>query len=201
MFVSDTVLPQLENASNLRRQYHDVEVVVSCGDLPPVYLEYIVSILNVPLLFVRGNHDTQYENNPPGGIDLHQNVFDYKGVTFVGLEGSIKYNDDPVKYSQFDMRRMVLGLAPRLLYRKRKYGYGADVFVAHSPARGIHDEEDFPHNGFEAFLWFLKWYRPRYMVHGHVHTWDRRKTTRSDYLDTCVVNINPMTLIDIDPLT
>src|SRR5947209_13334434 len=33
------------------------EIVLSCGDLPSDYLEYIVTRLNVPLLYVPGNHD------------------------------------------------------------------------------------------------------------------------------------------------
>ena len=46
----------------------------------------------------------------------------------------------------------------------------------------------------------MKWYKPRYMIHGHVHTWDRRKTVRTQYEDTCVININPFTLLEIDPV-
>ncbi len=191
-------MPQLENAANLRRRYSDVEVVVSCGDMPSEYLEFIVSILNVPLLYVRGNHDTNYEKKPPGGIDLHKQVFTYKGLYFAGLEGSIRYNDKPVKYTQFEMMQMVLSMGLRLSYRRRRYGHGVDVFVSHSPPRGIHDREDLPHNGFTSFLRFLNWYRPRYMVHGHVHTWDRRKTTRTQYRDTCILNINPYTVLDIE---
>jgi Icc-related predicted phosphoesterase len=33
------------------------DVVLSCGDLPFEYLEYIVTVLSVPLLYVPGNHD------------------------------------------------------------------------------------------------------------------------------------------------
>src|SRR6266852_4766610 len=33
------------------------DIVLACGDLPFDYLEYIVSRLNVPLLYVPGNHD------------------------------------------------------------------------------------------------------------------------------------------------
>lgn len=33
------------------------DLVVSCGDLPSDYLEYLVSSLNVPLVYVPGNHD------------------------------------------------------------------------------------------------------------------------------------------------
>lgn len=198
--LSDTVMPQLESAANLRRRYSDIELIISCGDMPPAYLDFISSVLARPLLYVRGNHDEMYSEMPPGGIDLHNNYFEHKGLSFIGLEGSIRYNQGEIQYSQTDMRLMVLQLAPRLRYNRWRYGVGVDVFVVHSPAKGIHDADDPPHHGFDAFLSFMSWYRPRYMLHGHVHTWDRRKVVDSQYKDTRILNINPFLLVDIDPL-
>lgn len=193
-------MPTLESAANLRRRYKDVELVISCGDMPTAYLDFIITILGVPLLYVRGNHDERYDADPPGGINLHNNLFEYRGLSFIGLEGSIQYNKGEIQYTQSQMHMMVMGLAPRLALRRRKYGYGVDVFVAHSPAWGIHDAEDIPHQGFKSFLNFMQWYRPRYMLHGHVHTWDRRKIVKSEYEDTCIMNINPYTIVDVDPI-
>ena len=90
--VSDIEMPQLHNAVNLRRQYSDIDAIISCGDLSPGYLEFITSIIGVPMFYVRGNHDEAYENEPPGGIDLHRQVVEFRGITMVGLEGSIRYN-------------------------------------------------------------------------------------------------------------
>lgn len=200
LFVSDTVVPQMENAAHLRRRYHDVELLVSCGDMPAAYLEFITSVLNIPLYYVRGNHDEGYVERPPGGEDLHNRVLKYKGLTFVGLEGSIRYNSGLVQYTDGEMGRLVLGFAPRLKLRTMRQGFGADVFVTHSPAYKIHDADDRPHTGFKSFLRFLDWYRPRYMVHGHVHTYDRRVTVETDHLATKILNINPVTLLDIEPV-
>ena len=41
-----------------RAQIKGPGVVVSCGDLRPGYLDCIATTANAPLLFVRGNHDT-----------------------------------------------------------------------------------------------------------------------------------------------
>lgn len=193
-------MPQLESASNLRRRYSDIDLIVSCGDMPAAYLDYISSILGKPLLYVRGNHDEMYSVEPPGGIDLHNNLFEYKGVTFIGLEGSIQYNNGPIQYTQHEMRMKVLQLAPRLRYNRWRRGYGVDVFVTHSPPKGIHDADDLPHQGFSAFLDFLTWYRPRYMIHGHVHTWDRRKVVDTQYKHTRILNINPYYLLTVEPV-
>lgn len=46
--------------------YADVDLVISCGDLPLGYLEYIVTMFNVPCYYVTGNHDKRFlEKMPP----------------------------------------------------------------------------------------------------------------------------------------
>lgn len=198
--VSDIEMPQLHSAVNLRRQYCDIDAIISCGDLSPAYLEFISSIIGVPMFYVRGNHDETYENEPPGGIDLHKQVVEFRGITMVGLEGSIKYNRGHIQYTQTQMRGMVLGMAPALLWNRWVRKRGIDLFVTHSPPKDIHDGSDVAHRGFSSFLMFMKWFRPRYLLHGHVHTWDRRKTVRTEFESTCVLNINPFTVLELDPI-
>jgi Icc-related predicted phosphoesterase len=196
--VSDTVVPQLESAANLRRRYNDIDLIISCGDLPPVYLEFITSVLNVPLYYVRGNHDEIYDERPPGGDNLHGRVLTYKGLTFAGLEGSMRYNKGKIQYTESQMMQMVLKMGLRVGYDRFRNGHGVDVLVTHSPPFGIHDAEDLPHTGFKSLLKFMEWYKPRYMIHGHVHTYDRRKATRTKYGDTCIMNINPYTVLQVE---
>ncbi len=120
-------MPQMESAVNLRRQYSDIELVVSCGDLPSAYLEFITSILNVPLFYVRGNHDEGYNDTPPGGEDLQGRFLTYGGLSFYGLEGSIRYNNSPIQYTEGEMSRMVVGAGLQLRYRRLQLGFGVDV--------------------------------------------------------------------------
>lgn len=199
--VSDTVVSQMENAAHLRRRYHDVELIISCGDMPAAYLDFITSVLNVPLFYVRGNHDEGYDERPPGGEDLHNRILTFKGISFMGLEGSIRYNQGLIQYTEGEMQRMVMGMMPKMQLRKLLHRATVDVFVAHSPAYKIHDGEDRAHIGFRAFLRFMDWYRPRYMLHGHVHTYDRRVTVETHYQDTRILNINPYYLLEINPIS
>ncbi len=192
-------MPQLHNAVNLRRQYADIDIVVSCGDMRPHYLDFITSILRAPLFYVRGNHDEMYGDDPPGGIDLHGRVVRYCGLTMAGLEGSIRYNKGDIQYTQTEMHGKVLEMAPRILWHRWALRRGIDLFVTHSPARNIHDGRDVAHRGFDGFVNFMKWFKPRYMLHGHVHTWDRRKTVRTQFEATCVLNINPFTVLELEP--
>jgi len=197
--VSDIEAPQLHSAVNLRRQYSDIDLIVSCGDMPPGYLDFISTIISVPMFYVRGNHDEIYKDDPPGGIDLHGKVVEYKGLTLAGLEGSIRYNAGEIQYTQLQMHWKVVQMGTKVLWNRVTGRQGIDLFVTHSPARNIHDGRDFAHRGFDSFINFLKWYRPRYMLHGHVHTWDRRKVVRTQFRSTCVLNINPFTVLELEP--
>jgi Icc-related predicted phosphoesterase len=189
--VSDQRLPHMLNSDYLRRHHGDAKVLISCGDMDPDYLNFICTILSIPLYYVRGNHDHRYTENNPGGVNLHRQFEIYKGLTFAGLEGSIRYNKGEPQFTQFEMYLQVFSLLPRFMLRRAVTGYGVDVFVAHSPPRFIHDREDWAHRGFRAFKLLMRLARPRYLLHGHVDIYDQRDVRETDYLGTRVININP----------
>lgn len=196
--VSDVELPQMLMQRYLVKQFSDVDLLVSCGDMPVHYLDYIGSALNVPLFFVRGNHDTQYVPPDPGGDNLHLQLCTYRGYSFAGLEGSIRYSDGSIQYTEREMWVNVLRLMPRLALGRSVRGYGVDVLIAHSPPAGIHDlPDDFAHRGFHSFLKLIAWARPRFFLHGHVDTWDNRRTRSTVYCGTQILNINPYMRVDI----
>lgn len=196
--ISDIELPQHQNIPYLRRQYEGVDILVSCGDLGASYIEFIATVLNLPVFYVRGNHDTLYVQRPPGGQDLHGKFVRYKGLWMAGLEGSRRYNRGPIQYTEAEMLSEVLRFAPGMLLRRMRWGHGVDLMVTHAPPRHIHDREDVPHRGFQVFRWLIAWYRPRYLIHGHVDIWDRRDTTWTEFLGTQVVNINPVRVLEIE---
>jgi Icc-related predicted phosphoesterase len=195
--VSDQRLSHMLNPDFLRQNYADIAAVVSCGDMDADYINFIATILSVPLLYVRGNHDTNYTPEKPGGIDLHRQVEVIKGVVFVGLEGSIRYNRGEPQYSQLDMYLQVLALLPGMLLRRLFTGFGADVLVTHSPPRFIHDLEDRAHRGFRALRLLMWLARPRYLIHGHVDVYDQRIVRETLFAGTRVININPSKVIEI----
>lgn len=197
--VSDVEVPQMQDCAYLRRTYPDVQLLISCGDMQVHYLDFIGTSLNVPLLFVRGNHDTTYVPPDPGGDNLHQRMLTHGGFTFAGLEGSIRYGPGAIQYSQQEMWIKVLRLTPRLWLRHRTKGYGVDVLVTHSPPKGIHDlPDDFAHRGFRSFLFLLRVTCPRFMIHGHVDTWDNRKPRTTQFGRTTIHNINPYMVLDLN---
>lgn len=195
--VSDQHLPQLNNAEFLRKNHPDVELLISCGDVDPEYLDFIASVLCVPLYYVRGNHDQRYTIDTPGGINAHRRILHYEDITIAGLEGSIRYNKGSIQYTEAEMTSHVLGLLPRFMMRRLTRSYGVDVLATHSPPRSINDLTDWAHRGFRSFRWLIRWGRPRYLIHGHIDLIDQRIPRETIYLKTRVININPSQILTL----
>lgn len=189
--ISDSRLPKLTNPEFIRRQYGDVEAVISCGDLDVDYMDLIVSVLGKQLYYVRGNHDHHDQHQQIGGVNLHRRILSTNGISMAGLEGSIRYNKVGIQYTEAEMIGHVLMMMPLLLFRRMTSGHAVDVFVAHSPPRHVGDARDYAHRGFRSFRWLIRWARPRYFIHGHIDLLDQRIERKIQFLDTCVININP----------
>lgn len=141
----------------------EIDLILSAGDLKAEYLSFLVTVFNVPLLYVHGNHDGRYDEHPPEGCDcVDGRVVTVKGLRVAGLGGSFRYNDGPHQYTETQMRR-------RIARMRRKLRGGVDILLTHAPAAGYGDREDPAHRGFEAFLAFLDAYEPALMIHGHIH--------------------------------
>jgi Icc-related predicted phosphoesterase len=89
-------------------------------------------------------------------------------------------------------------LVPQLLWNRQRYGRAVDILVTHSPPFGIHDRPDLPHTGFKAFLNFMRLFKPRYLLHGHVHLYRTDTETVTEYYDTTVINVYPYRLIEFE---
>lgn len=176
-------------------KFKDVDLILSCGDLPYYHIEKLFQLYEVPVLYVRGNHDPRVEYGksgplfgPRGGTDLHNRVVFLNELIFAGFEGSLPYKEGPFLYSQSQMWRFVLGLAPRFLWNRVVYGRYLDVVIAHSPPYGIHDQDNNVHGGFHAFRWLIKVFQPTYFFHGHIHVYEGDQTTETVVGKTKVIN-------------
>jgi len=194
--LSDVELPAVYS-TRIRELFPDVDLVISCGDLPYYYLEYVLSSLDIPLYYVHGNHVTEVlqvsgetRAEPWGAVNLHRKVvYDRKlDLILAGIEGSLRYSQNPHQYSQARMWWMVLGLIPALLWNKLLRGRYLDIFVTHSAPEKIQDDTDLPHRGIRAFRWLIKVFKPRLHLHGHVHLYTPIKPWKTRFAQTLVVN-------------
>lgn len=142
-----------------------VDLIISCGDLHPDYLQFLVTMGRAPLLYVHGNHDTKYAHKPPlGCINIEDRVYDYKGLRILGLGGSMRYKPGEHMYTEAEMKARINKVRRDIILKN-----GFDILVTHAPAKGYGDLEDMPHWGFECFNGLLERYKPKYMLYGHVH--------------------------------
>lgn len=178
-----------------RGMLDDIDLIISCGDLDPRYLSFLVTMASVPVLYVHGNHDTKYEKIPPEGcVCIEDDIYVHKGVRILGLGGSMRYKPGAHQYTERDMQRRVRRLRFKLW---RKGGF--DILVAHAPAYQINDGRDLPHQGFQAFLKLMEKYRPKFFLHGHVHISYGRQHKRYDkYEDTHVINACEKCIFDFE---
>lgn len=194
--VSDIELPLIYGPC-IRERFHDVDLAISCGDLPYYYLEYIVSMLDIPLYYVRGNHAHAVElstfgerQSPWGASDLHRRVHqDASGLILAGIQGCQRYNNGPYQYTQGQMWALVFNLVPRLMLNKLLHGRFLDIFVTHAPPWQIQDMTDRPHQGIKAFRWLDQVFQPTLHLHGHIHVYRQITTIQSLFHRTRVMNV------------
>jgi Icc-related predicted phosphoesterase len=184
-------------SNKIKDRFKNVDLAIGCGDLSYFYLEYIISSLDIPLYFVRGNHAKAVEysycgsrHEPWGAVNLHKKVVREKktGLILAGIQGSLRYNNGDYQYTQSQMWAMVLHLVPSLLWHKIRYGRFLDIFVTHAPPWGIHDQKDPAHQGVKAFNWLIKTFKPSYHLHGHVHVYSPKTVTETQLGDTLIMN-------------
>ena len=161
------------------------DLIISCGDLNPKYLSFVVTMARVPVLYVHGNHDGGYSQVPPEGCDcIDDNLIVYKGVRILGLGGSRRYRTGPHQYTEKEMDKRIRKLRWKLWRHK-----GVDIVVTHAPPAGVGDIDDLVHQGFKSFLKFMDKYRPKYLLHGHVHlNYTTDRTRVREYGSTQVIN-------------
>lgn len=205
--ISDEVSSHLYHA-NLTQVTGQVDLLLSCGDLPYGYLDFVVTQTAAPhALFVHGNHDRPERlpnghriGHPLGWVNVDRRVVAVgDGDLLVGgLEGSIRYTPgSQYQYTEGHMRLRALTMIPQLLWNRVRYGRYVDIFITHAPAAGIHDSPTGAHRGFSIFLNLIRWFRPRIFLHGHNHRYGPGEW-HTKIQGTHVVNVHPFCLIDYD---
>ena len=171
-----------------------IDLILSAGDLKAEYLSFLVTMANRPLLYVHGNHDGGYAQRPPEGCQcIDGKLVTVGGLRILGLGGSALYNGGPHQYTEKQMRRRI----DRLRLKLALAG-GVDIVLTHAPVRGFGDEDNMTHRGFEAFLPLLDQYKPRYLVHGHIHQrYGVNRPRCYQYNETTIVNATGRYILEI----
>ena len=187
------------------------DLVLSAGDLPFDYLEYIVSRLDVPLVYVPGNHDAELrssdpiwtplgadapEGGPLGCVNADRRVVVAAGLRIAGLGGSMRYRRGPNQYTEPEMRWRALSLEVRIRLNPARGARKVDVLLTHAPPLGWGSPDDLAHRGFASFVRLVKDLAPKLLIHGHVHPYGRAQVGRK-LAGTQIINAVPLRLIDL----
>jgi Icc-related predicted phosphoesterase len=202
--VSDEVVERLYNLCS-SGHFSNIEVILGCGDLPYPYLENLLTMLNIPLFYVPGNHDPNYNAesslaHAEGGTNLDLKMVRFKKFLIGGFGGSVRYRPDGTnQHSQMDAYLRAFRMLPRLLLNRVNYGRSLDILITHSPPWGIHDDETQAHQGLKAINWLLRVAKPRYHFHGHTH-FQRGNLSPSESTHglTKITNVFPYKVIEVN---
>jgi uncharacterized protein len=207
---------------NIKQRFQDVELILGAGDLPMEYYGFIVSSLNKPLYFVFGNHNLSryhlFKRGAAASIssgstvieDMYSRSFGAtyldgksiriksKDLLIAGLGGSMRYNKGENQYTEWGMFIRILRMIPTLIRNRIIHGRYLDILLTHASPRGIHDREDPCHIGFKSFLWFMDKFKPKYLLHGHIHLYSLNERRVTQYKETTVINTYDHYVIELE---
>ena len=109
------------------------DLILAAGDLKAEYLTFLVTMSNLPVFYVHGNHNAAYDHYPPEGCEcIDDRLVTYRGLRILGLGGSARYSREPYQYTEREMRRRIARL--RFAVWKAR---GVDIVLTHCPPKGI----------------------------------------------------------------
>ncbi len=118
-------------------------------------------------------------------INLHMCTWSFNGYTFGGFQGCVRYKNNPqaIMYTQEEANAMFTHFPP------------VDIFISHCPPRGINDEEEIAHQGFDALRNYIDKYHPKVLFHGH--TYPTEDTIVRKYNSTRIEYVSGLRIIEI----
>jgi len=146
-----------------------IELIITLGDLTREDILPLEQITDIPKIGVYGNHDSGSYMTGLGIWDMHLKIWDFNGLKFGGFQGCVRYKDNPdaIMCTQEEAQKLMQGFP------------AVDVFITHCPPRGINDEEEVAHQGFNALREYIDREQPKVLLHGHTYPTDENIIKRS----------------------
>ena len=205
-----------EVASNLQaRTLQELapDLVLAAGDLPWDYLEWIASSVDVPMVFVPGNHDPEIKPTrggrfgdylepgalceaprPHGVINADQDVVAGRGTAHRRPRRLRALQRGPAPVHPASVRRS----RPPAACARRAPAGPVDVLLTHAPPLGLGDADDAPHVGIEALHGVIAKLEPTWHLHGHIHPYGQTMPDRQ-VGPTTIRNVIPWKVFDVTP--
>lgn len=161
-----------------------VDLIISLGDFERSTL-LPLSQTDIPKIGVYGNHDSGEYMKEIGMLNLHMHTWQFHGLTFGGFQGCVRYKSNPyaIMYTQEEATAMMTNFP------------SVDIFITHCPPRGINDEPELAHQGFDALRSYLDRHQPKVLLHGHTYP-DPANLVRQ-YLNTRIEYVSGYRILEI----
>jgi Icc-related predicted phosphoesterase len=143
-----------------------LDMLVSCGDLPPDYLSYLEGVLRVPFVFVRGNHDLdeawRHEAARLLPAPHRERLLDVAGLDVVALDWP-GLDKERTAAQDRGVWGEVLGIRLGAALRRRH----PLIVASHVAPHDAGDSRDAYHRGFRGYRWLAEHLHPALWLHGH----------------------------------
>lgn len=160
-----------------------IQLIITLGDLYYYDIQVLAEITDIPKIGVYGNHcDGRYMESL-GITNMHLANKTIEGISFFGYQGCVKYKESVLQSTQ-EYCQKVMKWVPRY-----------DVLITHCPPRGLNDNDDPAHYGFDGLREYVDRVSPRYVLHWH--TYDFGKFV-DQYRDTKIVYVEREKIMEIE---
>lgn len=167
-----------------KAEEEQVDLIISLGDFER---SMVLSLqrTQIPKIGVYGNHDAGEYMQEIGMLDLHMHTWDFGGYRFGGFQGCVRYKSNPyaIMCTQEEANRLFTYFPP------------VDIFITHCPPRGINDEEEVAHQGWDALRAYLDKNHPKVLFHGH--TYPTEEDMVREYRGTRIEYISGWRIVEI----
>jgi len=194
--LSDMIEPALADARN-RSAVGPIDLIVGCGDLDCDDLAFVADGFDAPLIYVRGNHDSderwrQCRDFCPEPVHstavLQRAGLSIAGLTWPGRRGRAAQRDERTAWSQ------ALRLATRRVGNRDPM-----IVASHAPPLAAGDvSTDSYHRGFKGYRWLLERLEPALWLHGHTPL-AAAGNWKVQVGKTTVVNVTGAVIIELLP--
>lgn len=155
----------------------EYDLCIILGDIKYYEIEKILKIIpKEKIIAVRGNHDNLDIYERYGINDINGKIYSYKGINFVGIEGSFKYKKETFpSYTQYES-----------LILAQEIDKNADILITHDCAFK-NAEYDMAHTGLIGITYYVYNSNIKWHIHGHIHksyngVYDNNVNEKSVYL-------------------
>lgn len=174
--------PDIDIAATCREQA--VDIVITLGDLECADLLGLTRVTHIPKIGVYGIHRSGTYMEELEILNVHMVTREYGGRTFGGFQGCVRYKENPdtIMCTQQEASAMQAQFSP------------VDIMVCHCSPRGINDEEELAHQGFDGLRAYIDRTPPKVLLHRH--TYPTEQTVVREHGPTRIEHVHKWRIVE-----